>query len=214
MNLKQVKKYIFNNSKAKVTISSEYGKRTYTYNGKVITDFHHGVDYATYGKNLPLYPITRGRVVQVGKDATSGNYIFIKYPTLGIESFYCHLKSKPKVKKNDIVQSDTLVGFVGSTGQSTGEHLHLGIKNVEVYVNNDFSNWVNPEKVKLKTTAVTKKKTKFRKECKYKSGTYDAIPKGEEVTYVCKNVRKDKHYTYSKIKYNDLVGYVVSKNLE
>ena len=212
MNLKQVKKYIFKDPDAKIVISSPFGMRehpiTHVYTG------HCGTDYATYGKNLPLYPITRGKVIQVGKDSTSGNYIFIKYPTLGFESFYCHMKSKPKVKKGDIVEPDTLVGYVGTTGQSTGEHLHLGIKYTKVYVDNKFGKWVDPEKVKIKTTAVTTKKTKFRKECKYKSDTWEMIPEGEKVKYVCKNVRKDTHYTYSKIKYDDKTGYVVSGNLE
>lgn len=212
MNLTQVKKYIFRNSKAKITITSPFGMRehpiTHVYSG------HCGTDYATYGKNLPLYPITKGKVVQVGKDSTSGNYIFIKYPTLGLESFYCHLQHKPKVKKGDVVEADTLVGYVGTTGMSTGEHLHLGIKQIKVYVDNIFTTWKDPEKAKLKTKAVTTKRTRFRKECKYKSNNWTAIPKGEEVSYVCKNIKKDEHYTYSKVKYDDKVGYVVSDNLK
>ena len=212
MDLKEVKKYIFRNTKAKISISSGYGERIHPITHK--KTFHYGIDYATYGKNLPLYPITRGRVVQIGRDDVSGNYIFIKYPTLGIESFYCHMKSKPKVKKGDIVEEDTLVGYVGTTGSSTGEHLHLGIKKIKVYVENEFTNWVNPENVKLKSTAKTKKETKFRKEGKYKSKLWGMIPKGEEVKYVCKNAKKDNHYTYSKIKYDGKVGYVVSGNLK
>ena len=212
MNLKQVKKYIFKNEDAKVSISSGYGERVHPITGEVT--FHYGIDYATYGKNLPLYPITRGRVVQIGKDSVSGNYIFIKYPTLGIESFYCHMKSKPKVKKNQLIEADTLVGYVGTTGSSTGEHLHLGIKKTKVYVDNEFTSWRNPADIKLKTTAITKKETKFRKKCTYKSKLWCMIPKGEEVEYISKNVRKDTHYTYSKIKWDDKVGYVVSGNLK
>ena len=222
MNLAQVKSKIFRNSNAKVVISSTYGKRSYTYNGRKITDFHYGIDYATYGKNLALYPITEGKVYKIGKDNTSGNYIYIEYPSLGIMSFYCHLKSVPLVKKGAKVSANTKVGYVGTTGQSTGEHLHLGIKYI------GSSSWINPANVSIteveygyvaNTYLVDKTKlTTDNLNMRKAPGTTGAkiltIPKGKAVEIIKENYKTANGFKWDKIKYNNKTGYVANAYLK
>lgn len=222
MNLAQVKSKVFRDSNAKVVISSTYGKRTYTYNGKKITDFHYGIDYATYGKNLSLYAIDNGSVISVGKDNTSGNYIWINYPTLNIKIFYCHLKSTPLVKKGAKVTATTKVGYVGTTGQSTGEHLHLGIKYI------GSSSWVNPANVNLtkieygyvaNTYLVDKTKTttdnlNMRKKPATNGAKLLTIPKGKAVTIIKENYKTANGFKWDKVKYNNTTGYVANTYLK
>ncbi len=45
---------------ANVYITSEFGNRTYTYNGQKISDYHYGIDYGTNSLKLPQYAIEKG----------------------------------------------------------------------------------------------------------------------------------------------------------
>lgn len=215
MDLKTVKRDIFHRpNNDKIGISCGWGWREYVYNGKTIKDFHYGIDYATNGKNYVLYPIRDGKVVATGKDNISGNYIFIKYPTLGFISFYCHLKDKPLVKKGDNVTKDTKVGFVGSTGASTGPHLHLGIKKTRNYKDNDFSNWVNPENVVIDTIKNARKTTNFRKKPTLNSKILFKLEKNEAVKEIIRNYRMEDNLMWDKVERNRQIGFVASKNLK
>lgn len=60
-----VKSKIFKNED--VYITSKFGKRTYVYNGKQISDFHYGVDYGTHLKKLPQFAIEMGETLQLMK---------------------------------------------------------------------------------------------------------------------------------------------------
>jgi len=113
--------------------TSSWGWRTYAYLGKRVTDFHLGVDEAS-GKSNKLYPAEYGYVTKIGKDKTSGNYVYIY--CAGVEHFYCHL-SAIYVKVGQVVSHDTLIGMSGNTGHSTAIHLHFGIKQ--------NGKWINPD---------------------------------------------------------------------
>lgn len=90
--------------------------------------FHPGVDLAEEA-GLPVYPIMDGRVEAVFYDRFAyGNHILVDHGS-GFKSFYAHL-AKIVVKENQEVDRNTVIGTVGSTGRSTGPHLHL-----EVYDN-------------------------------------------------------------------------------
>lgn len=91
--------------------------------------FHPGIDLAEpFG--TPVHPIMDGVIETVAYNRFSyGNHIIINHGS-GFKSLYAHL-SKINVKENDSADKNTTIGLVGSTGWSTGPHLHL-----EVYDNN------------------------------------------------------------------------------
>ena len=87
--------------------------------------YHPGVDLDTNGK-IPVYPIADGVVKQVNRWWVSfGHHVIIEHGN-EIQSLYAHLSSI-EVKVGDKVGQDTLIGRVGSTGWTTGDHLHLEI---------------------------------------------------------------------------------------
>ena len=110
-------------------ISSPWGWRTI--NG--VSDFHYGIDLDP-GPNQhpPITTIRDGVVVDKGYDSGRGNYVNIQHvvpPLAGMYlSEYMHMNEPARVKVGDRVQPGTIIGYVGTTGQSTGTHLHLGIR--------------------------------------------------------------------------------------
>lgn len=94
---------------------------------------HSGVDLAS-STGEPIRPVMKGRVALVERGRTGyGNHIIIKHD-IQHESLYAHL-SKILVKEGDEVNLDTIIGEVGSTGRSTGPHLHLEIRMDEQNIN-------------------------------------------------------------------------------
>ncbi len=95
--------------------------------------FHPGVDLAA-PKGTLVHPIMAGRVVIVLYQRFDyGNHIIVNHGN-GLTSLYAHL-SKINVKVGDEVKNDTVIGEVGSTGHSTGNHLHLEIRDDERPIN-------------------------------------------------------------------------------
>ncbi|NWF59310.1 MAG: M23 family metallopeptidase [Fischerella sp.] len=109
-------------------ISTIYGVRRY-YNGKFANDYYHrGVDYAG-AVGSPVVAPAAGRVALVGKVSEGfrvhGNVVGIDHGQ-GVTSIFMHL-SRIKVKEGDMVKPGQVIGTVGSTGASTGPHLHWGL---------------------------------------------------------------------------------------
>lgn len=109
-------------------ISTVYGVRRY-YNGKFANDYYHrGVDYAG-GAGSPVVAPAAGRVVLVGRVSQGfrvhGNVIGLDHGQ-GVLSIMMHL-SQMNVKEGDFVKPGQKIGTVGSTGASTGPHLHWGL---------------------------------------------------------------------------------------
>jgi murein DD-endopeptidase MepM/ murein hydrolase activator NlpD len=109
-------------------ISTIYGVRRY-YNGKFAKDYYHrGVDYAG-AVGSPVVAPAAGRVALVGKVSEGfrvhGNVVGIDHGQ-GVTSIFMHL-SRIKVKEGDMVKPGQVIGTVGSTGASTGPHLHWGL---------------------------------------------------------------------------------------
>jgi murein DD-endopeptidase MepM/ murein hydrolase activator NlpD len=71
----------------------------------------------------PVYAFTDAVITSVGYEGGYGYYITF-VDTNGIEHFYGHLREMPKFKKGQTVSAGTVLGYVGSTGRSTGPHLH------------------------------------------------------------------------------------------
>ena len=101
-------------------LSSPYGWRDSPFNTGKRT-FHSGVDMAT-SQGTPIYAALDGKVTTTGYSAVYGNYVIITHHS-GYKSLYAHM-SKITCKKGNFVYTNTVIGRVGSTGQSTGPHLH------------------------------------------------------------------------------------------
>jgi murein DD-endopeptidase MepM/ murein hydrolase activator NlpD len=109
-------------------ITSPFGNRIHPTTKE--TSFHRGVDYGTRLENWEIYPIEHGVVLASNYDPTNGHYLWIEYKRLNMKVFYCHLQ-KRFVVKGDTVDNDDMVGLVGTTGRSTGIHLHMGVKWID-----------------------------------------------------------------------------------
>jgi len=104
-------------------LSSPYGWRSSPFNtGK--RSFHGGMDMAAAsGSNI--YASLDGRVSFTGYNETYGNYVIITHHS-GYKSLYAHMNSI-SCKKGQYVYTNTIIGKVGSTGMSTGPHLHFAV---------------------------------------------------------------------------------------
>ncbi|MBO3462024.1 M23 family metallopeptidase [Aetokthonos hydrillicola Thurmond2011] len=110
------------------SITTIYGVRRY-YNGRFAKDYYHrGIDYAG-AAGSPVVAPAGGRVALVGRVSQGfrvhGNVVGIDHGQ-GVTSIFMHL-SHINVKEGDIVKPGQLIGTVGSTGASTGPHLHWGL---------------------------------------------------------------------------------------
>ena len=109
-------------------ISTIYGVRRY-YNGVFAKDYYHrGVDYAG-GLGSPVVAPAAGKVALVGRVSEGfrlhGNIVGIDHGQ-GVTSVFMHL-SRINVQEGDFVRPGQLIGAIGSTGASTGPHLHWGL---------------------------------------------------------------------------------------
>ncbi|MDR2602791.1 MAG: M23 family metallopeptidase [Spirochaetaceae bacterium] len=102
------------------SITSRYGIRVSPINGK--TMMHKGLDLAA-PLGAPVYAVRAGAVVFSGENAIYGNYVIIAHDD-GWTSLYGHL-SKIRAIQGDKVAAGNVIGEVGSTGLSTGPHLHF-----------------------------------------------------------------------------------------
>lgn len=105
-------------------LSSGYGRRRDPIDGD--QRLHKGVDLAA-PLGTPVGAIGAGTVVEVGATAGAGNFVRIRHSD-GFESRYNHLQSASVVDGQAIHQGQQL-GAVGSTGRSTGPHLHLELRH-------------------------------------------------------------------------------------
>lgn len=98
----------------------------FTYESRGISFFHAGTDLVA-PVGTAVYPIMPGTVTLTGSDPFGyGNHVVVKHED-GYESLYAHL-SKISVKIDDRVQMSSELGKSGSTGFSTGPHLHLEVR--------------------------------------------------------------------------------------
>lgn len=88
---------------------------------------HHGVDYAA-PKGTPVYAIGSGKVIKKGYQANGGgNYVKIRHNST-YTTTYMHLSKFAKgLKEGDFVKQKQVIGYVGSTGLSTGPHLDFRV---------------------------------------------------------------------------------------
>ncbi len=104
-------------------ISCKYGPRIHPITKK--NSFHHGVDVAA-PMNTPILAANSGKVITATYSSVYGNYVVIDHGA-GNSSLYAHM-TKYTVKVGDTVTVGDTIGYVGSTGWSTGAHLHFEIR--------------------------------------------------------------------------------------
>ncbi|MGI6633425.1 MAG: murein hydrolase activator EnvC family protein [Bacillota bacterium] len=105
-------------------ITSYYGSRPHPVLG--YTRFHSGIDYAA-DYNVPIKAAESGKVIVAGVDPGGyGNYVIIDHGG-GISTLYGHA-NKLNVKTGDVVVKGQTIALVGSTGISTGPHLHFEVR--------------------------------------------------------------------------------------
>lgn len=104
------------------TVTSIFGVRES--DNKIVTPYHSGIDVAA-NKGTNIYASIGGEVIAAATDNAYGKYIMIE--TDEIVTLYAHC-SELKVKKGQKVKQGELIGKVGSTGWSTGPHLHFEIR--------------------------------------------------------------------------------------
>lgn len=104
-----------------IRVTSPYGYRKDPFTGK--RKFHGGIDL--HARSEEVLAMMEGIVVKVGQDKTSGKYVTLRHGSYTVS--YCHL-SRIFVAKGAAVRPRDVVGITGSTGRSTGEHLHISCK--------------------------------------------------------------------------------------
>ena len=130
-------------------LSSSFGLRKHPIDG--FTKMHRGTDFAA-PKGTPIMASGNGIIKKVGWCGGGGNCIKIRHNST-YETVYAHMSKFARGMKNGIrVKQGQIIGFVGSTGKSTGPHLHY-----EVIVNGEK---VNSQKLKLPSGKILKGKNR------------------------------------------------------
>lgn len=110
-------------------ITSRFGYRTHPITGKY--GFHTGLDLAA-AEGTPISAVFYGKVTRVGEGDSWGKYVLVEHSD-GFETFYCHL-SEIYVQDGAVIRQGETLGLVGSTGMSTGPHLHFEVRINEIRV--------------------------------------------------------------------------------
>ena len=113
-------------------ITSPYGYRGWTYDGTTVRQFHSGLDIGA-PTGTPIRAAMSGRVSSVGWDDVLGNHVVITHHS-GYRTLYGHM-SVIRVRSGAYVGTGERIGDVGSTGLSTGPHVHFTVFKNGVTVN-------------------------------------------------------------------------------
>ena len=109
-----------------MNITSSFGMRDDPFTGA--RENHKGVDFACIGGVTPIQSVDSGRVIYASQGSGYGNLVMVNHGD--VISAYAHLSSI-NVSTGDVVESGKKLGVCGSTGNSTGPHLHLEAKTEE-----------------------------------------------------------------------------------
>lgn len=95
---------------------------------------HNGIDYSA-GTGTPVWAAGDGTVTFAGEKGPNGNLVSIRHAS-GYESYYAHLsRIAPGMRPGTTVRQRQTIGYVGTTGRSTGPHLHFGMRRNGRFVN-------------------------------------------------------------------------------
>ncbi len=114
--------------KGKHIVTSPFGMRTITVNGKTSTKMHNGIDLVAEGHTLDyIIAFADGTVTVSRKSDSAGEYVKIDHGN-GYCTRYLHMRSGSRtVKVGQAVKKGQVLGYMGATGNVTGAHLHFDI---------------------------------------------------------------------------------------
>jgi murein DD-endopeptidase MepM/ murein hydrolase activator NlpD len=122
---KSAKKFLLRKPVVEAEITSGFGYRVHPILGERI--LHSGIDYAA-ARMTPIFAAGDGVIEEAGPNAGYGNFILIRH-TNGYETAYGHMtKFATGMKEGVRVRQGQIIGYVGSTGLSTGPHVHFEIR--------------------------------------------------------------------------------------
>lgn len=117
-------------------ISDTYGSRVHPITQEKI--WHEGIDYAAE-EGSDVYAAAGGVVYETGYSAQYGNYVVLQHMN-GQMTYYCHCRDI-LVQKGDQAERGSTIATVGSTGMSTGPHLHFAISSFGQFVDPQEEMW-------------------------------------------------------------------------
>ncbi len=138
-------------------LTQGYGCTTYARCGKSSGPYggapHNGVDI-TEGSGSAIHPAADGMILASGHNDGWGNWVAVRHPQLyNLVTLYAHMKSPSGLANGTSITTNSVIGYEGSTGNSTGSHLHLSVysdfftyisdKSSQVYFNY-FEGTLNP----------------------------------------------------------------------
>lgn len=107
-------------------VTSDYGARGNPFDEFGFAEFHAGLDVAV-PLGTPVVAAGKGKVTFSGWDGGYGNVVIIEHGDGKVSTRYAHL-ARYDVSEGDVVVSGQQIGLVGSTGRSTGPHLHYEVR--------------------------------------------------------------------------------------
>ncbi len=205
-------------------VTCEYKRK-----GNWAAGFHTGIDLVGDKK---IYSSCDGEVVRTGYDKSYGNYIVVKNDADGCYHWFCHL-SKISTGTGKKVSRTTIIGIMGSTGNSTGKHLHFEIRNVsnkygdvidpadymgisnKVGTYNSANYQISNNKIKQEPVLKTlKRNTNLRNKPTTKGSTATLYLANTTLYVLESGVVKSDGYTWDKVKIrvNGEEGYMINQN--
>ena len=129
---KSIKKYLMRTPVKGARLSSKFGVRKHPILG--FNKMHRGVDFAAK-RGTPIMAAGDGRVTFAGRNGSFGRFVEIKHLN-NFKTRYAHLyKYAKSIKKGRLVKQGEIIGYVGTSGRSTGPHLHYEVQHQNRTVN-------------------------------------------------------------------------------
>ena len=161
-------------------ISSRFGMRKHPILG--YTKMHRGVDFAA-PTGTPIFAAGNGRVQRIGYVGGYGKYIKLKHNGI-YSTAYGHMSRFARgLKKGDYVKQGEIIGYVGSTGRSTGPHLHFEVIK--------YGKQINPLNANFKS-AKKLKKSQMKAFEKVKSSLLQQVAEHQKPTRYVLQISKDE----------------------
>jgi len=158
-------------------LSSGFGRRRHPILG--YTKMHRGLDFAA-PRGTPIYAAGNGTVVYRARNGAYGNYIRIRHNS-EYSTAYGHMsRFSRKVRRGRRVKQGQIIGYVGTTGRSTGPHLHYEVLN--------RGRQLNPFRLKLPSGKSLKgaELVRFNAERQRVQEKYTSLPKSATVASIKK----------------------------
>ena len=138
---KSIRKYLMRTPVKGARLSSKFGVRKHPILG--FNKMHRGVDFAAK-RGTPIMAAGDGRITYAGRNGSFGRFVEIKHLN-NFKTRYAHLYKYAKgIKKGRLVKQGEIIGYVGTSGRSTGPHLHYEVKHK--------NKTLNPMKLKSEST--------------------------------------------------------------